>query len=85
MRISFIIQGPKNFRIFTRLPAILHLSNSSTKKDNPLALTKFFLVRMSKREDSVDSVILFMIDLYQDNHMRAFVNFFFKKLILRNC
>ena len=33
-------------------------------------------------------IILFMIDLYKDNHVRAcvcaFVNFFFKKLLLRN-
>ena len=27
----------------------------------------------------VSFIILFMIDLYKDNHVRAFVNFFFKK------
>ena len=48
-------QGPKNFRIDTCPPAILHSSYSYTKKDNPLALAKFFLVRMSRRVDSLDS------------------------------
>ena len=35
----------------------------------------------------ISFIILFMIDLYKDNHVRAFVNFFFKKkkkLLLRN-
>ena len=41
------LQGPKNFRIPTRPPAILHSSYSYTKKENPLALTKFFLERTS--------------------------------------
>ena len=51
------MQGPKNFRILTRPPAILHLSYSQTKKDNPLALTKFFLVRTSGLVDSLDSAM----------------------------
>ena len=36
----------------------------------------------------ISFIILFMIDLYKDNHVRAcmhaFVNFFFKKLFFRN-
>ena len=31
----------------------------------------------------ISSVFLFMIDLYEDNHVRVFVNFFFEKLLLR--
>ena len=31
----------------------------------------------------ISFIILFIVDLYKDNHMRVFVNFFFKKL-LRN-
>ena len=27
----------------------------------------------------ISFIILFMIDLYKDNHVRAFVNFFFEK------
>ena len=34
--------------------------------------------------DAISFIILFLIDLYKDNHVRAFVNFFFKKLLLRN-
>ena len=30
-------------------------------------------------------IILFMIDLYKDNPVHAFVNFFFEKLLLGNC
>ena len=52
------IQSPKNFKVLTRPPAILHSSYSNTKKDNPLALTKFFLVRTSGRVDSLDSAIV---------------------------
>ena len=33
----------------------------------------------------ISLIILFMIDLYKDNHVCAFVNFFFEKLLLRNC
>ena len=32
----------------------------------------------------ISFIILFMIDLYKDNHVRVFVNFFFEKLLLRN-
>ena len=32
----------------------------------------------------ISSVILCMIDLYKDNHVYAFVNFLFKKQLLRN-
>ena len=36
----------------------------------------------------ISFIILFMIDLYKDNHVRAcvcaFVNFFFEELLLRN-
>ena len=36
----------------------------------------------------ISFIIVFMIDLYKDNHVRvcvcAFVNFFFKKEIVRN-
>ena len=53
--IQYSLHGPKNFRILTRPPAILHSSYSWTKKDDPLALTKFFLVRTSRRVDSLDS------------------------------
>ena len=52
------VQGPKNLKILTPPPAILHLSNSKTKKENPLALTKFFLVRPSRRVDYLDSDVL---------------------------
>ena len=31
----------------------------------------------------ISFIILFMIDLYKDNHVCAFVNFFFEKLLLR--
>ena len=33
----------------------------------------------------ISFIILFMADLYKDNHVRVFVNFFFEKLFLRNC
>ena len=55
--ILHILQGPKNPKIFTCPPALLHLSYSLTKKDNPLALTKFFLVRTTGSVDSLDSVV----------------------------
>ena len=32
----------------------------------------------------ISFIILFIIDLDKDNHVRAFVNFFFEKLLLRN-
>ena len=32
----------------------------------------------------ISFIILFVIDLYKDNHVHAFVNFFFEKLLLRN-
>ena len=32
----------------------------------------------------ISFIIQFMIDLYKDNHVRVFVNFFFEKLLLRN-
>ena len=32
----------------------------------------------------ISFIILFMIDLFKDNHMHVFVNFFFEKLLLRN-
>ena len=32
----------------------------------------------------ISFIILFMIDLYEDNHVCAFVNFFFEKILLRN-
>ena len=32
----------------------------------------------------ISFIILFMIDLYEDNHVRAFANFFCKKLLIRN-
>ena len=32
----------------------------------------------------ISVIILYMIDLYKDNRVRAFVNFLFEKLLLRN-
>ena len=32
----------------------------------------------------ISFIILFMIDLYKDNRVRAFLNLFFEKLLLRN-
>ena len=32
----------------------------------------------------ISFIILFIIDLDKDNHVHVFVNFFFKKLLLRN-
>ena len=32
----------------------------------------------------ISFIILFFIDLYKDNHVRASINLFFKKLLLRN-
>ena len=55
VRNGYRLQGPKNFKIHTRPPAILHSSYNKTKKDNPLALTKIFLVRTSRQVDSLDS------------------------------
>ena len=56
------LQGPKNFKIVTRPSAILHSSYSKTKKDNPLALTKFFLVRTSRRMDSLDCDLYLLLN-----------------------
>ena len=43
--------------------------------------SKFWSVRFMA---SNSFIILFMIDLYKDNHVCVSINFFFKKLLLRN-
>ena len=33
----------------------------------------------------ISFIILLVLDLYKDNHVRAFVNFFFEKLLRNYC
>ena len=54
--LEFDTSGSENFRILTCPSAILRLSYSSTKKDNPVALLKFFLLRTNGRVESLDSI-----------------------------
>ena len=49
--------GSKEFQNSYSSACHLHSSYSLTKKDNPLALTKFSLVRTSGRVDSLDTAL----------------------------
>ena len=56
--LEYYMSGSKNFQNSCP-PIISYLSYSETKKDDPLALTKFLILRMSGQMDSLDPACTF--------------------------